>query len=325
MGKSNILLIIILFCLLLSSCNNVTRDTSPDGRGDITYIPQDTKTEVSQGTEAPQDTEVIMDYNSSSLENEYGNKAIKYINESRSNNDLPILETSPNLTAAANIRAREISDKDNFSSTRPNGQDWVTVADEYNVKYTAVAENIASGYATPEDFIQSMINKGDSNNTILSDNYNKVGVGVYKKGGNTYWELLLINDEAFQPIPKDEYAKVVLELTNIQRKNEGLQELETYVTLQQVADRRSAETVEVFDHIRPDGRDIFTTLDEYGIKYMAAGENLAKGQSTPEEVVDGWMNSEGHRNNILNGDFNHMGVGVYQYEGVIYWTQFFTD
>ena len=76
---------------------------------------------------------------------------------------------------------------------------------------------------------------------------------------------------------------------------------------------------------RPDGRSCFTVLAETKISYRTCGENIAAGQTTPQEVVKGWMNSEGHRKNILNGSFTKLGVGYvkastgYKY----YWTQMF--
>jgi len=83
---------------------------------------------------------------------------------------------------------------------------------------------------------------------------------------------------------------------------------------------RAKEIKTSFSHTRPDGRSCFTALDEAGASYMGAGENIAIGQRTPEQVVNDWMNSEGHRKNILNSNFKYIGVGV---DGTA-WTQLFT-
>ena len=65
-------------------------------------------------------------------------------------------------------------------------------------------------------------------------------------------------------------------------------------------------------------------LDEQGVNYMSAGENIAYGQRTPEEVMNAWMNSQGHRENILNSRYTSIGVGCYQSSnGTLYWTQLF--
>ena len=80
----------------------------------------------------------------------------------------------------------------------------------------------------------------------------------------------------------------------------------------------------MFSHTRPDGRSCFTALTDLGISYGGAGENIAYGQSSPEEVMTAWMNSSGHRANILNSSFTKLGVGVYKSGNTIYWVQLFT-
>ena len=92
-----------------------------------------------------------------------------------------------------------------------------------------------------------------------------------------------------------------------------------------VATVRANETVQSFSHTRPDGRDCFTAYDEQGVSYFSAGENIAYGYSSPEAVMDGWMNSPGHRANILNAGFGRVGVGVVKSGGRYYWVQNFAD
>ena len=254
-------------------------------------------------------------------------EVLDLINKERKRHGLNILESNTTLMEAAYERAKEISREGHFSSIRPNGKDWISINDDFNIKYTSAAENIASGYKNPGDLFLRLINQEDTRNAFLSSEYNKLGVGVYKEGTTIYWQLLFINDEAFKSIPKDEFAREVLRLTNEERKKAGLSELETYTALKHAADKRSLELEESYnpDHKRPDGQGFYTVLGEYHVDYNLAGENIAMGQSNPEEVVAAWMKSKGHRENILNNKFNMMGVGVYQYDGVIYWTQLFTD
>ena len=88
---------------------------------------------------------------------------------------------------------------------------------------------------------------------------------------------------------------------------------------------RAKEIETSFSHTRPNGSSFSTVLTENGITFRGSGENIAWGQRTPEEVMNGWMNSEGHRANILNPKFKKIGVGFYQNaEGRNYWTQLFT-
>ncbi len=121
-----------------------------------------------------------------------------------------------------------------------------------------------------------------------------------------------------------EAAEAVASLVNAARRDAGLSELELDADLCAAAQARAQEIAQSFSHTRPDGSSCFTILEEFGISYRAAGENIAMGQRTPEEVMDGWMNSSGHRANILNGTFNSIGVGYYvDGAGAAHWVQIF--
>lgn len=121
-----------------------------------------------------------------------------------------------------------------------------------------------------------------------------------------------------------EAAEAVASLVNAARRDAGLSELELDADLCAAAQARAQEIAQSFSHTRPDGSSCFTILEEFGISYRAAGENIAMGQRTPEEVMDGWMNSSGHRANILNGTFPSIGVGYYvDGAGAAHWVQIF--
>lgn len=121
------------------------------------------------------------------------------------------------------------------------------------------------------------------------------------------------------------YANQVLQLVNQERAKAGLSAFTTNSTLTAAANKRAQETVQSFSHTRPNGTSFSTALKEFGVSYRTAGENIAYGQRSPQEVVDGWMNSPGHRANILNASFHKIGIGVHQQGGTIYWSQLFTD
>lgn len=96
------------------------------------------------------------------------------------------------------------------------------------------------------------------------------------------------------------------------------------VTRMAAAQVRAVECEQSFSHTRPNGTSFSTALKEQGVSYRRAGENIAWGQRSPEEVVNAWMNSEGHRANIMNSNFTKIGVGYYQNaNGVKYWSQLF--
>lgn len=83
-----------------------------------------------------------------------------------------------------------------------------------------------------------------------------------------------------------------------------------------------------FDHTNPDGESPFERMERAGYAFAAAGENIAAGQTTPQEVVDGWMQSPGHCSNIMSPDYTQIGVGyVFAAQGQLphYWTQTFGD
>ncbi|MGA9288392.1 MAG: CAP domain-containing protein [Anaerobacillus sp.] len=120
-----------------------------------------------------------------------------------------------------------------------------------------------------------------------------------------------------------EFEQQVVNLTNEERAKAGLPALEVDTELSKVAQAKSEDMRDnnYFAHNSPTNGSPFDMMNQFGIKYQSAGENIAKGQQTPEEVVNAWMNSEGHRKNIMNDSFTHIGVG-YVEEGNI-WTQQF--
>ncbi|MCC0784772.1 sporulation protein [Clostridioides sp. ES-S-0108-01] len=122
------------------------------------------------------------------------------------------------------------------------------------------------------------------------------------------------------------YQKEVVDLVNIERSKAGLNPLTLDSSISNVATKKSQDMIDnnYFSHNSPTYGSPFDMLKKFGISYKTAGENIAMGQKTPKEVVNAWMNSEGHRKNIMNPNFSKIGVGVAQKNGgSIYWTQIF--
>jgi uncharacterized YkwD family protein/spore coat assembly protein SafA len=118
----------------------------------------------------------------------------------------------------------------------------------------------------------------------------------------------------------------VVELVNQERAKYGLSPLRPDWQTARVARHKSQDMRDkrYFSHTSPTYGSPFQMLKAYNISYRAAGENIAMGQRTPQEVVKAWMNSEGHRKNILNPNFTHIGVGYAKGgTGRHYWTQMF--
>ena len=121
------------------------------------------------------------------------------------------------------------------------------------------------------------------------------------------------------------YAMEVAAIVNRERAANGLPVLKYSDELSKAANTRAKEIQSYFSHTRPDGRSCFTAVTDMDIRYRYIGENIAYGQRSPVEVMNGWMNSPGHRANILSPNVEYMGIGVAQRNGVYYWTQFFAS
>lgn len=119
------------------------------------------------------------------------------------------------------------------------------------------------------------------------------------------------------------FEQQVVDLTNAERAKNGLPALKVDLNLSKVAREKSSDMQRnnYFSHQSPTYGSPFDMMKKFGITYKSAGENIAMGQKTPSEVVQAWMNSEGHRANILNGSYTHIGVG--HVANGNYWTQQF--
>lgn len=139
-------------------------------------------------------------------------------------------------------------------------------------------------------------------------------------------DLIYPGDTLYIPLTDSEvtgYEAEVIRLVNTIRTQNGLGTLSGNWELSRVARYKSQDMHDrgYFSHTSPTYGSPFDMMRSFGITYRSAGENIAKGYRTPEEVVNGWMNSEGHRANILNASFTQIGVG-YVSDGN-YWTQMF--
>ncbi|WP_239615628.1 CAP domain-containing protein [Cohnella mopanensis] len=176
---------------------------------------------------------------------------------------------------------------------------------------------------------------GNANgNTNPNGNANPNG-NSNTSGGN---QTQAPNDNLNSPLPKDQkvtlpanesmdgYEKQVLALTNQERQKAGLSACagdDSSLNRSARAKSQDMAANNYFSHDSPTYGDPFAMMRSFGVQYQSAGENIAMGQPTPEEVVKSWMNSEGHRKNILNGSFTHLGVGYIVQNGKAYWTQQF--
>ena len=120
------------------------------------------------------------------------------------------------------------------------------------------------------------------------------------------------------------YAYKVYELVNREREKAGAEPLDYREDIAGAATLRAEEIVGNYTHTRPDGSKFSIVFDELDIAKRASGENIYTSPITPEAAVNGWMASEGHRNNILKEKYTATGIGIYQDKaGGLHWVQLF--
>ena len=156
----------------------------------------------------------------------------------------------------------------------------------------------------------------------------QVGLSEIKSANSHIKNPDLIYPGDILNIPKTDsavlaYENEVVRLVNAERQKNGLKPLSADWELSRVARYKSLDMKNkgYFSHTSPTYGSPFEMMRSFGISYRSAGENIARGQATPKAVLDAWLASPGHRANILNSSFTHIGVG-YVSEGK-YWTQMF--
>lgn len=156
--------------------------------------------------------------------------------------------------------------------------------------------------------------------------YNSTGLSIKvpKENGGS------VSKPTLTPVPdepkytEEQFAAEVFRLTNLERIKYGEPQVQYNEDLHKAAMQRAKEISVKFSHTRPDGTDSTSILSEYGIPDYNGSENIAAGYTCPEDVIEGWMNSPGHRVSLLNTYSTHLGVGVYYLNDVYYCVQEFT-
>ena len=168
-------------------------------------------------------------------------------------------------------------------------------------------------------------NNGNTGNTGNTGNNGNTGNTGNNGDTNNDTNTGTTPDESTDNTSNKSYTQQVVDLVNAERAKEGLAPLTIDANVEKAATVRAKEIQSNFDHTRPNGSSFSTALKEQGVNYRGAGENIAWGQKTPQEVVNAWMNSAGHRANIMNKSYTHIGVGNTQNgSGTQYWVQLFT-
>ena len=256
---------------------------------------------------------------------------INLINNDRKKNGLKALKIDAEVTDLARKKSEDMKNNNYFSTKSPNYGEFTDMLKASNIKYRTAAEKIAGGYQSAQEVFNNWLKEPDFRKSILEPNLTDIGVGYASGGGEYryYWSLWLIEKPA--PISdgnKSSYEKEVLELVNVERSNKGLQPLQWDNQLAEVARAKSKDMRDknYFAHQSPTYGSLGEMLKSFNVSYNSAAENIAAGQKTPDAVVKAWMNSEGHRKNILDPKLTHLGVGYADGGGeyFVYWTQTFT-
>ncbi|HBG5738598.1 CAP domain-containing protein [Clostridioides difficile] len=252
----------------------------------------------------------------SSLENNVNisNKSLVYSNTKYKFSARPNCSVKPELKPDKDnsCKDKNHNDKNCNNTNKPednNNSDSTNKPDNNKPESNKPEDNNNSGSTDKPDNNKPESNKPEDNNN--SDSTNKPDDN--NSSGST--------SENFSA-----YQKEVVDLVNIERAKAGLNPLTLDSSISNVATKKSQDMIDnnYFSHNSPTYGSPFDMLKKFGISYKTAGENIAMGQKTPKEVVNAWMNSEGHRKNIMNPNFSKIGVGVAQKSGgSIYWTQIF--
>lgn len=133
------------------------------------------------------------------------------------------------------------------------------------------------------------------------------------------------NPESNNTRLNNDFQSEIIRLVNAERKKRGISSLSVSNKLSSAASIRANELTQKFSHTRLDGSSYSTAVENTGYMYSYVGENIAAGQKSPQAVMDTWMNSDGHRANILNPNYTEIGVGVDYANNIygIHWVQLF--
>ena len=192
--------------------------------------------------------------------------------------------------------------------------------------YLTIGEHLVSGPRTPAEFVDYCLSDQKARRTLCEPTCSETGLGhaTDPRSGTVFWTALWAHP--FSPDGLRRTAADVIALTNAERATAGLAPLSPDPLLTDAAQAHSADMVAraFYAHTSPDGGEPWHRAAAAGSTRRSIGENIACGQRSAAEVVRGWMNSPGHRANILKPGFTHIGIGFAGGGAAgTYWTQLF--
>ncbi|MFE9613939.1 CAP domain-containing protein [Streptomyces sp. NPDC006012] len=248
------------------------------------------------------------------------------VNSARAGAGAPPVVLDARLVAAARAHAAALAAAGRLAAESQDGTALHQRITATGFAYVTVGEHLVSGPRTPAEFVAYCLRTEQARRTLQDPGFTHTGL-AYATGprtGDVYWTALWAS-----PLTPHALARTcadVVELTNRERRRARLAPLSPDPLLTAAAQAHSADMVarDFYSHTSPEGSQPWDRAAAAGSRRRTIGENIACGQRSAAEVVTGWMNSPGHRANILKPDFTHIGVGFAGGGRTgTYWTQLF--
>lgn len=248
------------------------------------------------------------------------------VNPARARAGSPPVSHDPRLTEAARAHARAMASAGRLGVEGPDGVSVFQRVTATGYAYITVGEHLVSGPRNPAEFVEYCLRTEQPSRTLHDPALTEVGMAYVGGGssGDTYWTALWARP--LTPSGLTRTVDEVVALTNRERAGAGLPPLAVDPLLARAAQAYSTDMAvrAFYSHTSPEGTQPWDRAAAAGCTRRSIGENIACGQRSAAEVVEGWMNSPGHRANILKPAFTHIGVGFAGGGPAgTYWTQLF--
>lgn len=353
MKRVKCIILIAILTLTMAACNTSAVTTSEDissGSENAEVVSSEEDSEDSQESSAEEEKEVSEqvseedvkeEQDSSKEEASDSENASEEASEAEEVSEEEEESEEPEFTVeehdavlfvkkAVNVRKGPSTDYEKIGGLNKGEQIQITgIADTgwYQIQYNGETAYVASSYLIDEASYQAMIAEEEAAALAAQQAAQQQAAAEQAAAEQAAAEQAALQQQQ-QQVAQGDYKAQVVAIMNQERANAGVGGISQNASLDAVAQVRAQEIAQSFSHTRPNGTSCFTVLNENGIVYSTAGENIAAGYGDPASVMNGWMNSEGHRANILNGSFGQVGIGYYTDPNSgygTYWVQIFTN